>query len=316
MNLIKALNRPNALNRWFLASSCAVTLGFVPLSTSLASSTATPSFYKTIVGNVEIVALSDGTNQLPAKFFSNTPDADNTQTYATAVNTYLVKMADQLILIDTGNGDRPDQPSLSVKHLETAGYKPEDINVIVLTHFHGDHIGGLLKDGEKRFPKAKVYVPKVEAAHWLSQEKMRVAPEGARASFTKAQQAMAPYHASQQYVEFEVVEGVDTEILPGVKAIAAYGHTPGHTAFVFETGAEKNFMMWGDIVHNLPLQFADPSITIMFDSDKEQAIKTRQAMLERVSQEPIIVSGTHIEFPGIGEVKKKVDGQYEWIVTP
>mgnify|MGYP003787628189 CR=1 FL=1 len=291
-----------------------IALAILPVSavfsTAWASSEIGSGFHKSNLGNLEIVALSDGTNQLQASFFSKGADATNApKTYPTAVNTYLVKLADKLILIDTGNGDKgADQPSLMMQNLEAAGYKAEDVSVILLTHFHGDHIGGLLKDGQRRFPNATVYAPKAEAAYWLSAEQMQQAPEGSRGAFANAQKTLAPYQASGQYQEFEAGQ----VLMDGVTAIAAPGHTPGHTGFLFASGSERDFLMWGDIVHNLSLQLDDPRITIRFDSDKEQAVKTRQAMLERVSQEPLVVAGTHIAFPGMGQVTKQADGRYQW----
>lgn len=297
------------LRRLFLNATLALSMGFVPFAVAAASADTAGAFYKTKLGNLEIIALSDGTNQLPVTFFSDKSNSESKDTYATAVNAYLVKRGDQLILIDSGSGDKAaDKPSPIGQGLEAAGFKPEDVNIVLLTHFHGDHIGGLLKGDAIRFPNAKVYVPKEEAAHWLSLEKTQAAPEAARGSFALAQKVIAPYKSSGQYQEFEA----GGTVVEGVKSVFAPGHTPGHTAFLVESGAEQKFLMWGDIVHNLPLQFAEPSITIRFDSDKDQAIKTRLAMLEHTSAEPLVVAGTHIAFPGIGKVSKKAEGGFEW----
>lgn len=294
-----------AAHRLLLASSFILSTSFLPSALVLADS----GVYKTQIGDLEIIALSDGHNQLSASFFSNTDATSSTESYKTAVNVYLVKLGEQLILIDSGNGDRASgESSLMAQALEAAGYREDEVDIVLLTHFHGDHINGLLKDDERRFTQAKVYAAKEEVAYWLSEEKMMQAPEGARASFAQAQKVLAPYQDSGQFEEFEAGQ----IIMDGVKSVFAPGHTPGHSGFFFDTGAEQGFLMWGDIVHNLPLQFADPEITIVFDSDKPQAIKTRREMFELVADEPVVVAGTHIDFPGMGQVTKKSDGSYAW----
>ena len=167
-----------AAHRLLLASSFILSTSFLPSALVLADS----GVYKTQIGDLEIIALSDGHNQLSASFFSNTDATNSMESYKTAVNVYLVKLGEQLILIDSGNGDRASgESSLMAQALEAAGYREGEVDIVLLTHFHGDHINGLLKGDERRFTQAKVYAAKEEVAYWLSEEKMMQAPERSRA---------------------------------------------------------------------------------------------------------------------------------------
>jgi glyoxylase-like metal-dependent hydrolase (beta-lactamase superfamily II) len=235
---------------------------------------------------------SDGKSGLlagatPAMLQEYLPDG----TFPLEVNTFLVRTPDKVILIDAGTGGD------LLKNLKSLDLTPEQIDEIFLTHTHGDHIGGLLKDNKPVFPHADLYVSKKEFDFQANNEK----GEGARNVF-KA------YKNKLKLFEPEDLGSEKTELSPGIKGIAAYGHTPGHTVFLIESD-EAKLLIWGDITHATNIQTAYPGVALSFDSNQEMAIKSRKKILEYVAKNKILVGGMHIQFPGIGAIKSNQENQ-------
>lgn len=276
-------------------------------------------FYWLQLGNVQVAALSDGTLRSSAKLLSEQHDqvaealknAYVTSPRATSVNAFLILDHDRRILVDAGSGKLlgPTVNKLG-RSLQAAGVEPADITDILLTHIHGDHSGGLIADGKRVFPAATVHVNRLEAEFWLSTANMEKTPEYFRPMFVKGQQSLAPYGTAGKIALFEAGQTV----LPGITAIAAYGHTPGHTCYLLESQGEK-LLFWGDTVHVAEAQFPLPDTAIEYDLDPQAAIKQRQQLFAEAADKGFLVAGAHISFPGIGHVGKAAQG-YRWIPIP
>jgi len=223
-------------------------------------------------------------------------------TYTNAVNVFLVEYAGKRVLIDAGYGRE------LFDHLKTCDIRPEDIDAILMTHMHGDHIGGLLKDGAKSFPNATLYISQPEHDYWMSDDAMQKAPESRRNGFGETRKVIAAYKQNLQTFTPGTIEDRSREVLPGIKSIAAYGHTPGHTAYLFED-SETRFLVWGDLTHAVDVQVAYPQVAYAADTDPAQSTESRRRIFGYLSRtEGIWVAGMHIEHPGMGEVKSNAAG--------
>jgi len=211
--------------------------------------------------------------------------------FSHSTNVFLVKTPTQNILIDTGFGN-------TIEKMQQFGVAPEQIDAVLITHLHGDHIGGLQKDGAAIFPNAKIYISEKEL-EFFTQTQVN---QGAVT-------ALAPYTTADNVVAFNPAELGSTlnEILPGIKPIANYGHTPGHTAFLVEDGRNK-LIIAGDFLHIALVQFAYPEISATYDMDRDAAAVSRRQILEYAAANKIPIGGMHIVNPGIGNVEKDGDG--------
>ena len=282
--------------------------------------TQVPGWYRHNVGAFEVTALHDGVIEIDSKLLR---DADPKQVQVllarmfrpdptpTAVNGFLVNMGGKLVLVDTGAA-KAFGPTLGqiADNLRAAGYRPEQVDAVLVTHLHGDHVAGVLgANGAMLFPNATLHFHAKDAAFWLSQEVMSRAPKEAQGFFKVAQDAVAPYQAAGKVKTFD---GTDVEVMPGVKAIATHGHTPGHTSFVFESNGQKLFVM-GDLVHNAAVQFPDPKVAIEFDIDSKAAVATRRKVFGMLAKDKLLVAGAHLPFPGLGRVRADGKGAYAWV---
>jgi glyoxylase-like metal-dependent hydrolase (beta-lactamase superfamily II) len=317
----------------------AAALGFLPVYSLLPAAARAealqvkrqaPGFYRFMLGAFEVTALHDGIFDLDASLLHGmSPEGIRSRLAArfnlrdgkfqTAVNGYLINTGAKLVLVDAGTSSGSGGTVGHLRdNLEAAGYAPEQIDAVLLTHLHGDHAGGLLDvAGKALFPNATIHMSKTEADFWLPEDAATRAaargliPRAVRAEqlasvFQTAKAPLAPYDGKIKTF------GDGEEILPGIRALAAHGHTPGHTGFVVESDKAR-LLIWGDIVHSAAVQFAHPAVVIAFDSDDKQAAATRKAILERAAREKLLVAGMHLPFPGIGHVVTQGKESYEWI---
>ena len=224
-------------------------------------------------------------------------------TYTSAVNAFLIETNDKTILVDAGFGRK------LFTNLEICEKTPEKIDIILLTHMHGDHIGGLLRNDKKSFPNATLYIPQPEYDYWMNNEIMQSIPENRRGSFTQARKVIEAYKDKLQLFVPGELEGTTAEVFPGIRGIAAYGHTPGHTAYLLSSG-DSRFMIWGDLTHVTPIQMAYPQVAVTYDVEPAKAIESRQQILKYLAEKKIDIAGMHIQFPGIGTVSKNPSGGY------
>ncbi|WP_288109196.1 MBL fold metallo-hydrolase [Limnobacter sp.] len=275
--------------------------------------TQAPGYYRVMLGDFEITALSDGTVKLPVTKLLQ-EDAKKTDKVLkkhfldddvdTSVNAYLVNTGSKLVLIDTGAAGLFG-PTLGnvLANLEAAGYKPEQVDDVVITHMHPDHVGGLMHDGKIAFPNATLHIDKKDTDYWLSKENMEKAPKDKQGFFQGAMASVNPYADAGKLKPFDGV----TEIVLGIKAIPTAGHTPGHTEYEVDSKGQK-FMVWGDLIHVAAVQFANPVVTIGFDSDPKTARKAREKEFANAAKQGYLVAGSHLSFPGIGHLVKNGKG--------
>lgn len=282
------------------------------------SKAAAPGYYRVMLGDFEVTALSDGILILPVeKLLTNTKPEKTLkalQKYhlstptTISVNGYLINTGSKLILIDTGAATLfgPTAGRLA-NSLQAAGYTPEQVDEIYITHMHGDHVGGLMNGAKMVFPNAIVRADQHDADFWLSPVNMDKAPAGSKGAFQGAMASLNPYVEAGKFKAFDG----DTELLPGVKAIAARGHTPGHTIYAVESKGQK-LMLWGDLMHVAAVQFENPSVTIAFDSDNKAAMAQRLKAYADAAKQGYMVGATHLSFPGLGYLRTEGKG-YAWM---
>jgi glyoxylase-like metal-dependent hydrolase (beta-lactamase superfamily II) len=303
----------------------AATLASVPAFVSLPAyaeapmaKSAAPGYYRVMLGDFEVTALSDGVVALPVeKLLTNTKPEKTLKALqkhhlstptATSVNGYLINTGSKLVLIDTGAATLFG-PTLGrlANSLKAAGYSPEQVDEVYITHMHGDHVGGLMNGDQLAFPNAIVRADQHDADFWLSQANMDKAPAEAKGGFQGAMASINPYVKAGKFKTFNG----DTELVPGVKAVAARGHTPGHSVYLVESKGQK-LMLWGDLMHVAAVQFENPTVTISFDSDSKAAMAQRLKAYADAAKQGYMVGATHLSFPGLGYVRSEGKG-YAWV---
>src|SRR5258707_6853635 len=223
---------------------------------------------------------------------------------------FLVNTGKQLILIDAGSGTWFGGGAYGhlVRNLRSAGYTPEEVDVVLVTHLHSDHVGGLTtQDGNRVFPNAEVYVAKAESDFWLSPEIAAKAPKEAQPFFQSAQAIAAPYIKAGKWHTFSGSE----PIVDGVQPVPLPGHTPGHTGYEFSSKGQK-VLFWGDIVHAQRVQLQHPEVTVAFDIDRTAAAGTRNQLLPKLAVGDVLIAEPHSSlFPPLGRLRKERNG-YVW----
>jgi glyoxylase-like metal-dependent hydrolase (beta-lactamase superfamily II) len=279
--------------------------------------TPAPGYFRMMVGQFEVTPVNDGTVDLPMNKLLNDKPARIDALLAkhhlkspleTSDNVFVINTGSKLVMVDTGAGVLFG-PTLGklMANLKAAGYQPEQVDEIYLTHMHGDHVGGLVSDGKIAFPNATVHAAKADADFWLSQSNMDKAPEGNKDTFKGAMASLNPYI---QAGKFKTFTG-NTDLVPGVSAVATPGHTPGHTSYMVESAGQK-IMLVGDLVHVAAVQMENPSVTINFDSDKKAAVASRKKVFDAAAKGGYLIGGAHLQFPGVGYLATSGKG-YRWI---
>jgi glyoxylase-like metal-dependent hydrolase (beta-lactamase superfamily II) len=212
--------------------------------------------------------------------------------FTQSTNAFLIKTPGKIILVDTGTGAN----GIILEKMQKLGVEPEQVDAILITHLHGDHFGSLQKDGEAVFTNARIYLASKEQEYYTKTN----VNQGAVA-------ALAPY--SDRITAFNPgsLSFPLRELLPGISAIANYGHTPGHTVFLVENGRDK-LIIAGDFLHIAPVQSPVPDISASYDTDPKAAASSRRKILDYAAKNKIPIGGMHIAYPGIGAVEAAGNG--------
>jgi glyoxylase-like metal-dependent hydrolase (beta-lactamase superfamily II) len=302
-----------------LGFSVALTSGISLAQAPVQVGTQVPGYYRLAVGDYEVTALFDGYNDLSPKLLQGLTQSQirallarrsiETPGVQTAFNAFLINTGKQLILVDTGAGQCIGATAgMLSDNMKAAGYEPAQVDTILLTHLHLDHVCGLV-DGQKKpvFANATVYAAKAEADYWLDPQALAKAPEGARPFFKAAQDSTAPYVTEGRFKTFDAGQSP----VPGVDAVLEAGHTPGSTTYRF-TSRGQSILFMGDLVHNLAVQFEHPEVSIGFDVNSQQAIKSRAKVFSDAAASKIWVTAAHLPFPGIGHIMAE-GKHFQWV---
>ena len=260
---------------------CIIQVLLLVLSMNIFAADDTKKFH---IDDFELITLLDGDNPMPAALFSDADPAVIAEllpngTAAASVNVFLVQKDGKNILFDAGNGAARD--GKLIERLADAGVKPEEIDMIFMTHLHPDHIGGLLNKGKVVFANADLYIADAECKGWTG-DKVPAAMRNMINGVLKA------YSAKLHRFNFD-------ETLPcGIKAIAAVGHSAGHT--VYELGS---LVIIGDILHAAALQIPHPEYCAHYDADKKQAVESRLKIYKYIADNHKFTAASHMPFPGV-----------------
>lgn len=282
-----------------------------------------PGYYRIMIGSFEVTALCDGAIAVGKKLLTKAteqeldalmaPYAEGGAATPSTTNAYLVNTGSKLVLIDAGAGTLFG-PSFgyTLKNLRAAGYAPEDVDAVLITHLHPDHVGGIADStGKANFPNATVYVSKPESDFWLSER------EDAESQDMKEMRALVKKNASAYQASKKWITCPDgDQPVSGITALVKSGHTPGHASFLIASDT-ASLLVIGDMIHNMPVQCARPDVAIEYDTDQEKAVAVRQEAFQRAAAEHRIIAGMHLPFPGIGrlhaESASKDRVSYRWI---
>ncbi|GJD73913.1 MBL fold metallo-hydrolase [Methylobacterium goesingense] len=320
-----------ATRRTLLASSLAATA----LSGSSAPARAAdavpagaqaPGFYRYRVGDIRVTAVTDGANTmpLPERFVLNadraavsaalTADFRDGANLTVPFTPLVIETGGRRVVIDTGNGEAAFQKSGGAvgqfhANLKAAGFDRGAIDAVVISHFHGDHVNGLLNpEGKPAFRNAEIHVPEAEWAYWMDDGAMSRAPAGrmqdqfrnVRRVFDGLDRKVTPY-------------AWEREVLPGLTALGTPGHTPGHTSFLLASGSDSLFVQ--SDVTNVPVLFArHPGWHVMYDQDPAMAEATRRRVYDRIAAERTLLQGFHYPFPAAAHLERTADGYREVLV--
>ncbi len=239
-------------------------------------------------GNASRGILIGATDQMLEKY---APDGN----IPNAVNAFLLRSGDRNILFDAGLGEK------LIPNLSALGVSPGEVEAVFLTHMHGDHVGGLMKDGAAVFTgPTTVMVADEEADYW-----------NALPNDNPGKKTIDLYgDRIVRVIPRPVTDEASPQLTAGglgVGAIRAFGHTPGHTAYLIESEGEK-LLIWGDLAHAMAIQMPEPQVAVTYDVDPQEAVKARIELLDYVSKNRIPVAGMHVPYPGMGYVEKEGAG--------
>jgi glyoxylase-like metal-dependent hydrolase (beta-lactamase superfamily II) len=283
-------------------------------------------FYHFNVGDFECVAISDGTfTYTPPVFpppatalFVNAPKEQLEQTllnYSLHANhwiewtsTYIclvIKTGDYTVLVDTGAGNLAPTTGKLVHNMKSEGISPEDIDIVLITHAHPDHIGGnITSEGKSAFPNARYFMWEDEWYFWTSERAELELDDHMAVPLNIARMNLPTIRGQLELIDQE------TEIMPGVSVIEAPGHTPGHMALTVNSRDEGLLILSDTILH--PIHIEQPQWYSIFDFDPKQSIPSRQHLLNKAMVDKALVLAFHFTFPGLGYVIQKGKG-WHWL---
>ncbi|MEP3435985.1 MAG: MBL fold metallo-hydrolase [Hoeflea sp.] len=277
------------------------------------SATMPAAFKRFTLGDFEVTVLSDGHRIVPGpqKIFginkteeevselleSNYLPVDKMQfTFApTLVNT-----GDDLVLFDTGNGEggREGGVGQTLANLKASGYTPEQVTVVVLTHLHGDHIGGLMEAGAPAFPNARYVTGQIEYDFWSSGDRIGTGAENGHKGVVAK---VVPLADKISFI------GDGETVVSGITGMAAFGHTPGHMIYALESGGRK-LVLTADAANHFVLSLQRPGWEVVFDTDKAMAAATRKSVFDMIATDRLAFIGYHMPFPSVGYAEAVGEG--------
>ncbi|WP_157133158.1 MBL fold metallo-hydrolase [Roseobacter sp. SK209-2-6] len=298
------------------AAAAATTLSGAASAKAPRATGQAPGFYRRKVGEAQVTALLDGYIDVAHGFWTGIEQATVEELAAAAglpdngsirigVTSYLINQGDRLVLVDTGSADLfGPTAGKFLSALAAAGHTPDQVDDILITHMHPDHIGALLENGAAVFPNAQIHVARLEFDHWTSTTAQSNAPDFARPWFDAALGVKAAYDG-----RLNVFSGAP-EVLPGLTAVPLHGHTPGHSGYRLSSRGE-DLLIWGDACGIASVQFEHPEAGLAFDVDGATGKATRAKLLDMAAGEGVLVASAHLPFPSFGRVLRAGEA-YAW----
>ncbi|TCH97400.1 MBL fold metallo-hydrolase [Roseococcus sp. SYP-B2431] len=274
-----------------------------------------PGFYRFKVGGLTVTTVHDGFARRPVQGFVRNAELSEVQavlasnfmpadTLTIPFTMTFVTTPAGLVAFDAGNAPPSGTATngQAAANMRAAGIDPARVVAVIVSHFHGDHISGLgSADGQRLFPNAEIIVPATEWAWWTEEGNVTRSPEGQRGTFANTKNRFAPYQGRIR----QIADGA--EAVPGIRAVAAYGHTPGHTMYRIADGGEQ-MMYVADITNRPELMAPRPDWQIVFDFDGDTAAAVRRRVLDQVATDRMRVTGYHFPFPANGYFVKDGNG--------
>jgi glyoxylase-like metal-dependent hydrolase (beta-lactamase superfamily II) len=313
------INRRSALTLGGLVAAAGLA-GAPRAAQAQAQTVANSSAYRFKVGDAVVTAIHDGVASRPLEGFIRNASVDDlkaalaenflpTDKFTIPFTTLAVQSGGKLTLLDTGLGEfGPPTAGLWMANFRAAGFDPAQVDTVVISHFHGDHIGGLRnKDGAAVFARAEVKVPAPEWDFWMDEARAAAAPDAMKPAFANARRVFAPMAKDVTRYQW------DQEVAPGIVAVAAAGHTPGHTAFAITSGGGRLLVM-SDTTNNPQVFVRNPDWAAIFDMDADAARATRHKLLDMAASERMQTSFYHAPFPATGFIAR--DGERRYRMVP
>lgn len=278
-----------------------------------------PAFFRFKLGKFEITMASDGHNITPVNFGASNIPLEQLKAYLhqhyysterrfSHLNVCLINTGEKVVLIDSGSGDNfRDSTGKLTASLEAAGYQPEDVDIIVITHGHPDHIWGIIDDfaEEPRFPNASYYINEPEWAYWTADDIESKMPQGFKFFATGALRNLKPVGEQTKRIK------AGAEIIPGIHTLDSPGHTHGHISVIVESEGKK-LLVTGDAITHPFISFEHPDWQPAVDMDKDLAVKSRKRLIDMAATDRLLLASYHIPFPGVGHVAKDAI-RYKWV---
>jgi len=310
------------LNRRNLIAGAALLAAAPAHAAAPAAGRQVPAFYRRRIGSFEVTAIYDGAwlRTIDAAFVRNADFADVQKALADSFQapatltvpftSLVVNTGSKLVLIDTGTGGQfvsfAPQSGIWQSNLAAAGIDPRRVDSILISHGHPDHINGIkTKDNALAFPNAEIFIAAPEWAYWLDDANLAKAADTARPQFLNAQRIFRDI--GKRVTRFEG----ERELVPGITAIAAPGHTPGHCAFAIASG-NQSLLVLSDVTNNPYLFARHPEWQAVIDVEGPRAVETRRRLLDRAAADRMLVQGYHFPFPAIGHIAR-AGGGYDFV---
>ena len=278
-----------------------------------------PGVYRYKVGDFEVTVVTDGGRTIPltdALVRNATKEQVNSSLQAAFFekdkfsyffNPVVINTGSKLVAIDSGNGLAAFEQTKGATgqyhgNLAAAGIDAKNIDVVAITHFHGDHINGLLTaDNKSAFPNAEIMVPAAEWAYWMDDGNMSRAPEALKNNFNNARRVFGALQGKVTQHE------AGKDIVPGVKSVATPGHTPGHTSHIVSSGSQSVFVQ-GDVTNLPALNVRTPEWHFAGDMDHATAVASRRKVYDQLVADRMLVQGYHYAFPSAAYIEKDGSG--------
>jgi glyoxylase-like metal-dependent hydrolase (beta-lactamase superfamily II) len=310
---------PDIDRRALIAGSAAAFAAGTSFAAAPKASIQGPGVYRQKLGDYQLTAIDDGTwfLKIDDDFVRNADSASVNRALAAAFlppnvlpvsfTVLVVNTGGKLVMIDAGTGGQvADTAGVLMANFAAAGIEPQAIDTILISHFHPDHIDGLkTKDGDKVFPNAEILVPEPEWTFWMDDAQMNAAPNRIKVYFRNARRIFGDL--AKEVHRFKP----GAEVAPGISSIAAFGHTPGHTAFSVAS-RNQSLLVMSDTVRNPYLFARYPDWQPLFDIDGPAAVKARRQMLDRAAADRMLVEAYHFPFPACGHIVRTGKG-YELV---